>query len=417
MSITINRTSSETSYENSNRIPSDRDLTEIRDRLGKHVAKAMEKIATIGEHCKNNHQSQNSLLNTGFWYPEDMAFALKDLGTSSALKRYEFLKEQGMLITGRLPPAFFKSVKKQGSDTCKEFEWTLLPGHKPSKVLAEAKKGFEEIKNGFALIDCGAAVTLARHIGLLHYLEETNGPIGIEKFDRYFSSPHGRQMNIGYADEETQPMRYLIRFTDVANQLSLEMSRGVANDKSYGTLGARPVKIGQVVGLNGVSKHDRKMPFNQASNFNVVCNDETLEKQLFTGHGLPGRGISEVEVYRLMAQEYNRKPDHEIRIPSARLEESKLLLWSKRSRELENDQVDLKHPEKVVRGYDPTSPQDFEPRLIYDIIQAPVGQISLDFIKQKPYVSKDYTDIEPTAAQVNAYFTNYIGRPIVRKGI
>jgi len=358
---------------------------EKEDRLGVHVAAAMQVIISNAEKSKKNFLADTSLLNQGFWYGQDYANALKEIGTENSLKLYETLRDKGDLLQGRLPSKLFKPQIKNG--VRQDFDWVLKPNIKPSEALLEASTGFKGIEKGFAIIECGTAISLARYMGLMNYLKEQNGAEGVEKFDRLFSLPQGSPMNIGYIDTPIQPMRYLINFTEEA----------LAKVKK-GTVGSRVIKVGQAVTIRGVGKYKNKHPFSQGPHYNVICIKQEKGNQLFTGLGLPSAGVTENEVCLALANEYNAKPDHFCRIPSEMTLGTIINLAAQNSDQLKTDQVNLENFEREVIGYNTFSSEDFIPDLIAEIVKSPLEKISIAFIEQHPKARKKFEQRTTTGA-------------------
>ena len=178
-------------------------------------------------------------------------------------------------------------------------------------------------------------------------------------------------MELSYNNkEEDQPMKYFVDFdSDVKKLHKTDVNK-------------RTVKVGQVVSINGVPAHIQKHPMDMDSNFNAVCIDATPGNQRYVTLGLRSAGETEAEIAKRMVDAYNKDPDdHLERVPS------KLILRSKKDLELlktdsfKNDKVDDKAPLKVVQGFDPFSPQDFKVELVHRIVQAPLEQVSMAFVR------------------------------------
>lgn len=360
MSILINEKSSitpQSTYTN----PSDLELEALRDRLGTSVAKAMQEIAFCSENVRNNYLADTKFLDTGVWYGADYGAAL---AAKNQIIKLHDLRESKAFMYGLLPVQFFEPIFEEDG---MQRAWAFLvrKDQLPSEALKAAMKGL-------SIIDCGMACQISRYKGLCDIL-------GVEKFNRLFSEPHGCRMNLGYnIDDECQPMRYFVSFTQTDDQAV------------SGSFGNRPIKVGQLIFFHGAPLFRYKHPFSHLSGFNLVCSSDQPGKQLYMGHGVSPDGESEKEVCFRLASGFNAKPDHFIRLPSFKVSDAMAELASMKTDRWKNKQVDIKHPEQVVGGYDASSPQDFCMRLIYDLVHAPLEEISMDFVSQHPFSNQAF---------------------------
>ncbi len=333
--------------------PTQQELKELRDRLGRLTASSMQEMVQKTEEAMRDRK-----LNEGIWYPHDYIRASGDRQS----KRLNLLKENGHLEHGWAPIKFWDPVYDLVGKQMVRRNWGFI-----------AKKGvciFEAIKAakaGLSILDCGAVCQLARYDALIQVL-------GVERAARIFKDV---RINIDYAvDDERQPMRYFVRFT----------SEAIA--QYPGSVDRRMVKVGQLVLFNGVPIYASKHPTGMGSNHHVICLDDTPGKQLYVGHGLPSQGASEEEIAQIMVREYNQDPDHFSRAPSENQQKIDRILRERCSAAFRDSKMPEDQPLKKVFGFDYGSQQDFCTELIYDLLQLPLSEVSLDYVISHPKSTK-----------------------------
>lgn len=336
--------------------PKERDLEEVRSRMGNAVKEAMLEILQYADEIKRKTCTQREMLDKGIWYPKGYIDALKKWGATS---RIQWLKEKDKLIKGLAPRAFF--TPKHGSS----FHFIARPEVKASEAVEAAIKGL-------GIYDCGMVCQIARYKAMLKILGE-------DKFNQLFDSKKGAAVNIGYLeDDEKQPMRLFIDFPEA----ELGKAASEKNDLSilnWGKVDNRPVKVGQLVLFHGVREYKLKHPHGVGGSFNVICVDDTPGKQLYAAFGLGPRGVTEKKIYEVMVASFNQPSFHSEILHKNQLYSLNLII----DHTFENSTKQAKDPSESVVGYDPSSPQDFKIRRIWEIMQTSASEI-------KPAIEKYY---------------------------
>lgn len=347
-------------------------LVALRDRLGRKVAETIQEISRASFAARANYRTAIEELDRAVWYPGQYISALDETQQS---KRLKYFQEKNYAINGYVSKTFFK----RGTDN---FEFIAKSKVKPSEALMEVTKGP-------SLLDCGAVIQTARYRALLAELGEA-------KFNRLFGRDHGEPINLCFIDNQRQPMRYFIGFTAtsyIASRVFLDAGLKLnqyedlvsfskkVNHESVGKLGSRLVRIGQVISFNNVPKMQYKLkhPFGMGSNYNVVCVEETEGNQLFCAHGIPPEGCSEEEICEFLASVYNdddtqteeMRASPQNQLHQAAIAQSRIFIGHK----VTADQV---------LGYDTGSPQDFNLRLIQDLIDLELEKVNMDFVRNHP---------------------------------
>ncbi len=337
-------------------------LSDLRNQFGTFVVESMQEMVQGSEKAK-----QEKNIERGIWYPDEYIQALEGKG-----KRYDLLRAKCHLVDGFLPQQFFDPLYAQVGEYTKRRTWSFSPkaDRLPSAALKAAKAGL-------SILDCGAVCQLARYDALLKILGEG-------KFDRLFGKDHGQPINTTFQDDESQPLRYFFRFTD--NALALAQRRGKKDSE-----GNRIVQRGQMVSFQGVDRYKQKFPGGVGGEYNLICLTDTPGQQRFIGHGLPLDGLSEEEIALLMVREYNKVPDHYSRVAVAGHEILAQILEERKTDELKTHTVSEKKPLKQVKGFDPRSPQDVCIELIADLIERPLEQVSMAYVKRHPKANRNFS--------------------------
>lgn len=361
--------------------PSQQTLHGIRELLGQRVAICLQEIAARTEQVKRDFLTDRSLLDSGVWYPIDYAKALQQTNQS---KRLEFLQEKKHLVHGYVSKKFFEPVLEKNKEA-RDWSFLVCKDKLPSEALKAAVAGL-------SILDCGSVCQIARYKALLDVL-------GDAKFNRLFSEPYGVRMNIGYeVDDEFQPMRYFVDFTQHAH------------DQKPGTIGNRALEVGQIVAFHGVEEYKEKHPCGMGGNYNLACLNSTPGSQLYIGHGLPSQGANEHQIARIMIDEFNEQPNHYIRLAKDAHEVMHSILKVKQiwhNRTIETPSPDNPLPIACVRGFDYGSAQDFRVHLIYDLMQAPLSQVSMEYVNHHPDSTKcsfQQNGLEDLKALINDVF-------------
>ena len=200
----------------------------------------------------------------GIWYPGD-------------LEKY-FEKNKGSMPkeywVGYADPDCFERTA--------EYTWVLKDGVPPSKAI-------KALFRGPTVIDCGNAIHICYYKALLDVL-------GDEKFDILFGTFHRPYRLIitqcGVAQNDN-PLYYMSDFSRPA----------MTGEK--GSLGKRPLSIGEECHIAGVPFYAHKHPKGFGGGWNVfyIGNNDKGE-QLFIGHGFE-RPMTEMEIIRKLVERYN----------------------------------------------------------------------------------------------------------------
>jgi hypothetical protein len=116
--------------------------------------------------------------------------------------------------------------------------------------------------------------------------------------------------------------------------------------------------------------------------------DETEGAQKYLGHGLSSNGETENQIAVRMVHEFNQHPNYYSRIPEAVKSEMKNIVEENKSEALKERSIKLEHALKNVSGFDRGSPQDFCLPLIADLMNMPVDQVSMDYVRQHPKANR-----------------------------
>lgn len=327
----------------------------LSDRLGIAVARSVQQMAAESEQALRTKNATK-----GVFYPVDLIHLLEDLrnqGSWQANLLLEGARRQGFFIDGWVNPNYFDPIDvAHGQTRCFRFI---------AKDEVTATAALKAAKTGLRILDCGAVCQIALYDALLQQ-------IGSDKFDKLFSNKHGQKLNIGFRDDDLQPMRYFCRFTDAAIQ------------QIPGEVGHRNVRVGDVVSFNGVKDYRKKHPNEMGANYNVVCIDATPGSQKYVGHGLPAEGATEEQIAALMVDEYNKEPDHFSRVP---LEGIPMLMALLKMRDLlstgnlEHHKVEAAQPLTRVSGFDIGSPMALRADVVAALVERPLHQVSMDFVR------------------------------------
>lgn len=323
---------------------------EVENNLNEWMCKGIETIA------KNSFEAQSKgLLDKGIWYPIDYKHALDKKGTPKANERYEWLKKNNGFTKGFLPSKYFTRLGKIENYNS-DWRFTVNTDVKPSEAILD----IVEKNLGPCILDCGAVCQIVRYYALLKV-------IGDERFNRLFTEAHGECFNTDYQDTPDQPMRYFVRFTDNAKNIQA------------GTVGNRPILPGQVVSFNNHSLYKQKHPSGMDSNFNLVVTKDKSGKQCFTGHGVLNK--TEKEMKEFLQTQFNNDYDEEAYlslVPEKELDNERK--FQEVNRVFKKEQVSIHQ----IPGYDIGSPQEFNSELVRDLMEVPLDQLDIKFVKNHP---------------------------------
>lgn len=318
------------------------ELETIRQSLAESTVKW---IKVIARSLQDSIAAQDpSCLDKGIWFPFYFLEACHRYDSAT----HNYVRNTKWQMKGYAPPEFFERIPKNDAPLkCRVWEFLAKPDVLPSDALKAAIQGL-------SLIDCGMACQMARYLALLEVLK-------VDKFNRLFDSRVGQLMNIGYSDDELQPMRYFVNFTTAANT------------KEKGTVGNRPVKEGEICCIEGVPEYQQKYPYMGWQSVNVICINEKPGEQKFVGLGIPSEGETEVEICKRLLDQYNKEENYSIFAPDE-LPVQFVQMWS------------MLHPQKAekVDGYHSGTPEGFIVEVIRDLVNRPLEEVSMAFVKNHP---------------------------------
>lgn len=333
------------------------ELDSLRDAIGQATIRWMKLIAQNHQEAMQNYPHDHKYLQKNLWYAEGLAKACQ---ASKQPKMVAFIKKGNKQFIGFLPPAFFDRIP-ENEVKLKFRTWHFIA--KPDVLPSEALKAALQ---GLSIIDCGMACQMARYGALLDLLGEN-------KFNRLFGKQFGQLMNIGlWSDDELQPMRYFVAFSEAVNK------------NVTGVVGNRPVKVGQLVGFEGVKTYSMKCLYGPWKASNTICIRDTPGEQKFVSMGTGPDGMTESEICQILLDKYNQDeedpyllaPDDDEMVKMMKLMESvggKEMAASTRKT--------LFPPETKVEGYNPRTPEEFMVDIIRDLIKLPLEQVSMDFVR------------------------------------
>lgn len=315
----------------------------LESLLAQSTLKWLKVITKNYQENVENYQDVDRI-QKGVWYAQDFLRACRH--NNPAI--FDNFKEEGWQLTGYAPPQFFDRIPDV-KNRLKYREWQFLA--KPEVLPSDALKAAIQ---GLSIIDCGMACQIARYMALLEVLKE-------DKFNRLFGSVHGQLMNIGYSRvDELQPMRYL---TDFA----------IASYKDEkGEAGNRPVKEGEICAFDGVQEYPDKYPYHHWQSITVLCSNDSAGNQRYVGLGLNPEGETEEEICTRLLDNYNNEEDVSLIAPT---KEIKYYEIAKRS---------FPKKEEKVKGFNSGTPNRFKIEVIQDLMELPLDQVSIDFVKNHP---------------------------------
>jgi hypothetical protein len=134
--------------------------------------------------------------------------------------------------------------------------------------------------------------------------------------------------------------------------------------------------------------------------YNAICLEATPQKQKFLAHGLPKEGVTEQELRASIVEGYNKDPDHYSRFRPSEHEDHRIKITQNGNDKYKSHKINIKTVQglKSYEGYDRGSPRDFRTDLIAKIVEAPLAQVSMAFVKQHsgykpapPISARDFT--------------------------
>lgn len=340
--------------------------SDLRKRLGAATCRWMTEINEKALENKENLKENPACINAGIWYPNEHFEALNSLepnsfeNNSQAVKRH--LTQKNAHICGYLNNNFFHLVDSHDETSYEGkrcFHFKIHKGVLPSHAIMAAKAGL-------SIIDCAIACQIARYGALMEVLGE-------RKFNILFGdSSRGYELSIGLMNEPTQPINLFLDFTEAAYESKIRTMHNHHPEIINGTIGNRPVKIGQLVYITGVSTFKSKHPGCPETGYNLICCNETPGAQEFIGLGEKG---TEEEISANLIRSYNRAARWKTKHSYFTTPENRLL-----SRAYTGHTVKFLDPAKE-EGFQVDVIEDFNIPLIADLMNQTENQININFVK------------------------------------
>lgn len=329
-------------------------LDALQKSLGQLTVEWMKKISQSSKEALKNYTIDLSYTRKNIWYAEDL---LKACQKCKQPKMSAFIRNNANQY---LPSDFFDRIKEEKTGKWRHVVKTTVL---PSEALKAAIKGL-------SIIDCGVACQLARYGALLDVLKE-------ERFNRIFGGAVGQLLNVSFSsrDDKFQPMNYFVNVTQSSKE---------------GEMGARPIKVGQVVAIGGVENYKERYPFGVWGNINVVCSNEISGQQRFIGLGTNPEGDSESKICSQLLENNNKIEDpFFLASDTSNFKDMKWENMTPSKIELfKKTYTQLFPPAQQVQGYDSTSPEEFIVEIVNDLIELPLEEVSMEFVRNH-WINKD----------------------------
>lgn len=277
------------------------EITLMEKSISKGVIGAMSQFF-------NKHE-----MTKGVWYPNDYRKYLMD--------EFDVAMNESF-CTGFANERFFE---KTGP-----FTFKLKEGEKASEALLS-------FLEGPTVADCGNATAACYYKCILDVLGE-------EKFNAVFSSKHFI-LTIGQEGitDANSPISYLADYSESSKQMA------------QGSIGKRPLKVGEECYFGGVIWYGNKHPEGAGGGWNVIYIGDNKEgQQLFMAHGFE-KTLTENEINQKLVELYNRErtPQDEQYVVIAK----KPKLYDKETNEYLvsnytlSDREIKKTPNKFIKGF------------------------------------------------------------------
>lgn len=295
---------------------SDKMVSSVPNVQSQSILKEKLEQATLQavEEYLNRHEETE-----GIWYLDDYRKCL--------LTGYD-IEMPAKLVSGYANDRYFNKVSP--------FVFVLKEGVRASEALLAFLKGP-------TIADCGNATTACYYKAVLDVL-------GAGCFDRMFGSgPFALRIDQLGINNSESPLSLIADFTEAAK-------RGV-----NGSIGKRPLSIGEECHIQGVVFYGNKHPLGFGGGFNVIYKgDNEQGEQLFIGHGL-SRPCTEREIIQRLVDQYNqeRTPQdmqHIKELNRPNLYDRKVNVHLQHFYTLPLE-IAMMQPKKIFGGYWPGSPR------------------------------------------------------------
>lgn len=243
------------------------------------IVKKMMGIADDGAQRRIAYKTDLSVLDRGFWYPNEYFDCLQ---TRNQKGRIEYLKANNSFFHG-IPPKGFSAVSEATSPSgIRASAYRLKDGILPSD-------GLKAVRQTLCTIDCLEGVELAYYEALLEIL-------GAVRFNDFFRADGPNPLSFD-PDLKRTPLKHFMIMKDISGSL--------------GKLGDRPVDEGDCVHFRNAPLYHLRHPEEEWGGLWGICaqsKGRSAEGQKFTGHGTPAEGFTEDQILDLFASEFNKKP-------------------------------------------------------------------------------------------------------------
>lgn len=245
-------------------------VKQVRDKFTSKAIEVIREITQDNEQRMQTYPSDQSVLNSGIYYPNEYYKALKAMKQEERIKHFV---EKGSFVHG-FASKHFSRLKDPKALTGFDTALVLNEGEKPSEAL-------KAMRTGIRLIGCGEAVQIAYYEGIQEIL-------GTEKFDMLFA-----------ADSSTP----------------LKLKLNTFHNPSYAfnklvTVQSNPKKCvqGQIYFFTNVPGYGTKHYLGEATGYNTICVSDTPSKVKFTTLGLSSKGVTKEEIRQKLLNEFNSEP-------------------------------------------------------------------------------------------------------------
>ncbi|MFA6118945.1 MAG: hypothetical protein WCT85_06140 [Parachlamydiales bacterium] len=250
------------------------------DRLSTVAIQNISEIVTDRARRIEGYRQDQKLLNGGIWYANEYFKLLREEVQKKPLEKKSFYQER------------LKTFLKEGSFYhgyvySKDFQMRKVnvSPRTPTGVLQNSYFVKDGVKSSDALKNMRKGVTFTGcgETCMLGYLEAIKEFLGVEKFDKFFSSNPQEPLIIQFAYHQPSTSLFEIKETN------------------------EPLRKGQIVYILNSKMYSKKHFNGEATGFFCICCDDTPGKETFTSLGLPIRATRE-SINQTLLSEFNEEP-------------------------------------------------------------------------------------------------------------
>lgn len=236
------------------------------------IVKKFHEIVTDYSARLTQFKTDKTVLEKGFWYPNDYYKALKETGQK---KRLEWFVSKNAFYHGYPPKSAFEHISEP--NLSRSVTGLRLCGYQLKEGI-KATQGLEAIEKELCFIDCLNACYLA-------YYKALREIYGDDQFNSLFGSNSKTPLLISPAAYDPSLHRFM-------SQAAIPRDR---------------LQKGDLVVFTNFSAYSIKHPLGEAGGFNAFCSSVKNEKQLFLAFGFDS-DISEDQILERLADEFNAEP-------------------------------------------------------------------------------------------------------------